>query len=370
MASATANVDSRTVKISEARTLIRKSISKRRPVFIWGPPGVGKSDLISQIADDLGGITIDMRMALMEPTDIKGIPYYSANDNTMKWAQPSELPTQEFASQYPIVVLFLDELNSAPPAVQAAAYQLVLNRRVGQYVLPDNVVVVAAGNRLSDKGVSYRMPSPLANRFVHVELHVDFADWQTWAVKNQIHPDVVGYLSYQKNDLFQFDPQVHDRSFATPRSWSFVSDLLDDQMTDNQQSDLVAGCVGSGMAVKFMAHRKVASKLPNPTDVLAGKVTTMDVKEISAKFSLVTAMCYELKSAFDTQSKAGKLDPWHSMCEHFIQFMMDNMEKEIVVMGAATALKTYELKFDYRKLKNFKEFYDKFAHLIVDVDAK
>ncbi len=363
-------VDSRTVKISEARTLIRKAISKRRPVFIWGPPGVGKSDLVSQIADDLNGITIDMRMALMEPTDIKGIPYYSANDNTMKWAPPSDLPTKEFAEQYDVVILFLDELNSAPPAVQAAAYQLVLNRRVGAYTLPDNVVVVAAGNRLSDKGVAYRMPSPLANRFVHVELHVDFPDWQTWAVKNQIHPDVVGYLSYQKADLFQFDPQVHDRSFGTPRSWSFVSDLLDDQMTDNQQSDLVAGCVGSGLAVKFMAHRKVAARLPNPTDVLAGKITTMDVKEISAKFSLVTAMCYELKSAYDNLTREKKLDAWHPMCEHFIQFMMDNMEKEIVVMGAATALKTYELKFDYRKLKNFKEFYDKFAHLIVDVDAK
>jgi hypothetical protein len=363
-------VDSRTVKISEARTLIRKAISKRRPVFIWGPPGVGKSDLVGQIADDLNGITIDMRMALMEPTDIKGIPYYNATENTMKWAPPSDLPTVEFASQYDIVILFLDELNSAPPAVQAAAYQLVLNRRVGQYVLPDNVVVVAAGNRLSDKGVAYRMPSPLANRFVHVELHVDFPDWQVWAVKNQIHPDVVGYLSYQKADLFQFDPQVHDRSFGTPRSWSFVSDLLDDQMTDNQQSDLVAGCVGSGLSVKFMAHRKVAARLPNPTDVLAGKVTTMDVKEISAKFSLVTAMCYELKAAYDSLNKEKKLDAWHPMCEHFIQFMMDNMEKEIVVMGAATALKTYELKFDYRKLKNFKEFYDKFAHLIVDVDAK
>lgn len=370
MASTTNSVDSRTVKISDARLLIRKAISKRRPVYIWGPPGIGKSDLVSQIANELGGVTIDMRMALMEPTDIKGIPYYSSTDNTMKWAQPSELPTKEFAEKYPIVVLFLDEMNSAPPAVQAAAYQLVLNRRVGAYHLPDNVAIVAAGNRLSDKGVTYRMPSPLANRFVHIEIHVDFGDWQTWAVKNLVHPDVVGYLSYQKADLFQFDPQVHDRSFGTPRSWKYVSDLLDDQMLDSLQSDLVAGCVGSGLAVKFMAHRKVASKLPNPSEVLRGEITKMDVKEISAKFSLVTAMCYELKSEHDAMVKTGKLDAWHPMCENFIQFMMDNMEKEIVVMGAATALKTYELKFNYRKLKNFKEFYEKFAHLIVDVDAK
>ena len=166
----------RTVKISEARALIKASMRKQRPVFLWGPPGVGKSDLVAQIADELGGPMIDVRLNLWEPTDIKGIPYYNSNANVMSWAPPSELPTEEFASQHPVVVLFLDELAGAAPAVQAAAYQLILNRRVGTYSLPDNVVIVAAGNRMTDKGVTYRMPSPLANRFVHFELRVDFAD--------------------------------------------------------------------------------------------------------------------------------------------------------------------------------------------------
>ena len=136
-----------TLKISECKPIIRKAVNKKRPVFIWGPPGSGKSDMVDQVANEFdNSLVIDMRMALMDPTDIKGVPYYSANDNTMKWAPPAELPNAETAKEYEIIFLFLDELNSAPPAVQAAAYQLVLNRKVGSYHLPDNVVIIAAGN--------------------------------------------------------------------------------------------------------------------------------------------------------------------------------------------------------------------------------
>jgi MoxR-like ATPase len=161
---------------------------------------------------------IDIRLSLWEPTDIKGIPYFDSNSGTMVWGAPSELPTQEFAAQYDTIVLFLDEMNSAAPSVQAAAYQLILNRRVGTYKLPDNVVIVAAGNREADKGVTYRMPAPLANRFIHLELAVSFDDWFSWAVNNKIHKDVVGYLTFAKKDLYDFDPKSPSRSFATPRS--------------------------------------------------------------------------------------------------------------------------------------------------------
>ena len=126
------------------------------------------------------------------------------------------MPTQELADQFECIVLFLDEMNQAPQSVQAAAYQLILNRRLGTYTLPDNVLIVAAGNRESDRGVAYRMPSPLANRFVHLEMGVDFDDWQVWALENKIHSDVVGYLTSNKMDLFNFDPKTASRAFATP----------------------------------------------------------------------------------------------------------------------------------------------------------
>jgi hypothetical protein len=355
--------ESRTVKISEAKVIIRKALQKGRPVMVWGPPGIGKSDLVAELAQEDNRPVTDVRLNLWEPTDIKGIPYYNSTENTMKWAPPAELPVNADATN----LLFLDELVSAAPAVQAAAYQLVLNKKVGTYELPKGVGIVAAGNRMSDKGVTYRMPSPLANRFVHIELRVDFEDWQKWALANRIDSDVVGYLSFAKGDLYNFDPAQHDRSFATPRSWSFVSDLLDSTLSESTQTDIVAGCVGEGLAIKFMAHRKIASKLPNPTDILAGKVKDLKVKEVSAMYSLTASLCYELVDAYQNAKKAGDLTKWHPMCEYFIQYMMDNFEPEMVIMGAHTALKTHALPFEHKKLANFPEFFKKYAHLVIDI---
>ena len=165
------------VKPTTVEPILLRSLKVDRPIFIWGAPGIGKSDIVGQIGSDMSALVIDIRLSLWDPTDIKGIPYYAANDNTMKWAPPVELPDEKLAKKHKHIILFLDEMNSAAPAVQAAAYQLILNRRVGTYKLPDNVLIVAAGNREADKGVTYRMPSPLANRFVHLEIKVDFDEW-------------------------------------------------------------------------------------------------------------------------------------------------------------------------------------------------
>jgi len=274
------------------------------------------------------------------------------------------MPDEETASQYPVVVLFLDEMNSAPASVQAAAYQLILNRRVGKYVLPDNVVVIAAGNRESDKGVTYRMPTPLANRFIHIEVRADFEAWLDWAANNKIHTDVVGYLSFAKQDLYDFDAKSASRSFATPRSWSFVSELLDEPMEETTATDLIAGAIGEGLAVKFQAHRKIAGKLPNPVDVLNGKVKDLQVKEVSAMYSLVISMCYELK---DQATKLGGKpnEDWHKMADNFFKFMMDNFTTELTVMGARVALTTYNLPFVPGKLKNFDEFHNRYGKYIL-----
>jgi hypothetical protein len=277
----------------------------------------------------------------------------------MVWGAPSELPDAEMAAQYDNIVLFLDEMNSAAPAVQAAAYQLILNRRVGTYKLPDNVMIVAAGNREADKGVTYRMPAPLANRFVHLELAVDFSDWFDWAVDNKVHQDVVGYLQFAKQDLYDFDPKSASRSFATPRSWSFVSELLEDDLDENTTTDLVSGAVGEGLALKFMAHRKVASNMPNPSEILAGKVKEMKTKEISAMYSLTVSLCYELKEASDKGDK--KFD---EKVNNFLRFSMDNFDTELVVMGIKLALTQYALPIDPDEVECFDEFHDRYGKYI------
>lgn len=351
--------NTRTISPNKAKTAIRHAMLKQRPIFLWGPPGIGKSDVVKQIADTLSAPVIDIRLSLWEPTDIKGIPYFDSNANNMVWGAPAELPDEEFASKHDHVVLFLDEMNSAAPAVQAAAYQLILNRRVGQYTLPDNVMIVAAGNREADKGVTYRMPAPLANRFVHLEMQVNFDDWFTWAVDNKIHKDVVGFLNFSKKDLYDFDPKSPTRSFATPRSWSFVSELLEDELDEGTTTDLVAGAVGEGLAVKFMAHRKIAGSLPDPSDILSGKVTEMESKEISAMYSLTVSLCYELKEASDSNDKR-----FDEKVNYFLRFAMNNFDTELVVMGMKLALSQYELPVDPDAVECFDEFHERFGKYI------
>ena len=368
-------MDTLTVKPSQVKNVVLRAALAKRPIFIWGPPGIGKSELVQGIVDSgsLGKATmVDLRLALMEPTDIRGYPFRNPDTNVMEWSPPVDLPTDEFASQYDTVVLFLDELNSAPPSVQAAAYQLVLNRRVGQYVLPKNVIIIAAGNRETDRGVTFRMPAPLANRFRHINMAVDFGDWQRWAINKGVHPDVIGYLSYAKQDLFDFDPKTGSQAFATPRSWTYVSEILFTDGFDNaevfEQKAEIAGAVGEGMAGKFVEHRRIASHLPKPEDVLSGKVTKLDNKlsqEISAKYSLVVGLTYEINQYYQDH---GTKDDFKSMFNNAVKFSYENFEPEMVVLFFKTIMTDYGIKFNIRTDLNqdlYKVFSERYTKYIV-----
>jgi hypothetical protein len=214
------------------------------------------------------------------------------------------------------------------------------------------------------------MPMPLANRFVHLEVRADYDSWNEWAVQHRVHKDVVGYIGFAKNDLMDFNPRSSSRAFATPRSWSFVSEFLyDEDATDAELADLISGTIGDGLGIKFMAHRKVASKMPNPTDILSGKVKNLEVKEISAMYSLTVSMCYELQDAYAKLGKE-KISDWHGMADNFFRFMMDNFSTELVVMGARVALTTYNLPLVPGKLKNFDEFHKRYGKYIIAAGGK
>ncbi len=366
-------MDTLSVKPSQVSTIALRAMLAGRPLFIWGPPGIGKSELVQGIADSgaLGNtLVVDLRLALLEPTDLRGYPFRDPETNTMGWAPPADLPSEELAAQYETIILFLDELNSAPPSVQAAAYQLVLNRRIGQYVLPKNVKIVAAGNRETDRGVTFRMPAPLANRFRHINMAVDFGDWQRWAINNDIHPDVIGYLSYAKQDLFDFDPKTSSQAFATPRSWSYVSEILFtpgfDSVDTFEQKAEIAGAVGEGMSGKFVEHRRIASHLPKPEDVLAGKVKKLDNKlnqEISAKYSLVVGLTYEINQMYKENGTKG---PFKESFNNAVRFAYDNFEAEMVILFFKTIMTDYGIKFNIRTdleqdlYKVFSERYTKY----------
>lgn len=342
--------------------LLDQCTKAKRPVMVWGPPGVGKSDLVSQLGAKRDRPVIDIRLLLMEPTDLKGIPYYCPKTNTMRWAAPSELPGEDEVALHN-AILFLDEITAAPQSVQAAAYQLILNRRVGTYHLPDDVVIIAAGNRETDRAVSFRMPSALANRFIHFELKHSYEDWEDWAVRNKIHPNVVGYLKVHKGNLFNFDPKSGDKAFATPRTWEFVSQLYSDSNDETTNRQLVAGAVGQGIALEFMQHCRMKGELPDPRDILTGKVKEIKNKDtvgVSAKYSLVISLCYtmrELADAFKEEGRSPEGDKeWSKVSDRFLEFMMVNMETEMNIMGAILALRTYKLQLD-TETKVFDKFY-------------
>jgi hypothetical protein len=248
------------MKASEITAVVNQLIIQKLPVFIWGAPGIGKSSIVKEIARKNGLEFIDLRLSLLDPTDLKGIPFFDEQNREGVWAKPSFLPREDDESQG---ILFLDEINTAPPAVQASAYQLILDRRVGEYQLPEGWSIIAAGNRENDRGVVYRMPPPLANRFVHLEMEVDFEDWKHWAYSKGIDASIIAFLAFDKAMLFGFDPASNEKSFATPRSWEYVDTIIKSGIADTLILESISGAVGRESAINYNSFKRVMKQLPD-----------------------------------------------------------------------------------------------------------
>lgn len=276
--------------ISSLHTLL----SIRQPVFLWGAPGVGKSQVVAAVAHSMGYALRDIRAVLLDPVDLRGIPRITEAGVT-EWCAPSFLPS---ASDPAKGVLFLDELNAAPPLVQAACYQLILDRRIGEYVLPDGWVVVAAGNREKDRAVTHRMPTALSNRMVHLEFDVSLDDWLAWATRSGIRPEVTAFLQFRPRLLHDFDPQSASRAFASPRSWAFVSAILDAAPEADVEYGLYRGAVGDASAAEFMGFLGVWRDLPTVDEILAAPETARVPHEPAALYAVSEALAS--KASFDS----------------------------------------------------------------------
>ena len=271
------------MKASEIREALKVLAEAGQPVFIWGPPGVGKSQVVKQTARTLGREVRDVRAVLLDPVDLRGLPTVNG-DGRAHWAVPEFLPREGEG------VLFLDELNAAPPLVQAACYQLVLDRQLGEYRLPEGWAVVAAGNRETDRAVAHRMPSALANRFVHLEFEVDLEDWVAWALGAGVMTEVIGFLRFRPGLLHSFDPRKNDKAFPTPRAWEFVSRILEQGPAPEIEYELVRGTVGEGAAAELVGFLKIFRKLPNPDAVLMAP----DTAEVPEDPATLYAICAAL----------------------------------------------------------------------------
>lgn len=276
------------------------------PVMLWGPPGVGKSQMVAQVAAEHEVPVIDIRLSQMEPSDLRGIPFRVGDH--VEWAVPAMLPD---AARHGLRgILFLDEITSVPPSVSAAAYQLILDRRLGAYEVPLGWAIFAAGNRQGDRGVTYTMPAPLANRFSHFELDVNLDDWVVWAYAHGIDERLIGFLRFRPELLFEFDPAHNPVAFPSPRSWEFAHRALH-KFGDN--NELMVGalqaCVGPAAGVELAAFVDNLDQLPDIDAILRGEQVSVP-RETDLQYAVASALvarAIRVKDTPEAQESWGRI---------------------------------------------------------------
>lgn len=283
------------------------------PVMLWGAPGVGKSQMILQVGKDNNVPVIDIRLSQMEPSDLRGIPF--KNGPRVEWAVPSLLPHRDLHGDRGI--LFLDEITSAAPSVSAAAYQLILDRKLGEYEIPHGWAIFAAGNRQGDRGVSYTMPAPLANRFSHYEVDINLDDWVKWAFDNGIDERIIGFLRFRPEQLFDFDPIHNPVAFPTPRSWEFCHRALS-KFTDKPSllSGSLQACVGPAAGIELHAYINSLEKLPDIEGILAGTETAVPT-EIDLQYAVAAALVSQAQKVRGSDAQERILGAILNYAHHF-----------------------------------------------------
>jgi hypothetical protein len=272
------------MRISEIKTILPTFVAAKIPVMLWGSPGIGKSDLVRS----LGLPVIDLRLSQLDAVDLRGLP--KVEDGITHWCPPDFLPSSGEG------ILFLDELNQADRSVQAAAYQLILDRRVGDYHLPPGWAILAAGNRLSDAALANPLSSALKNRMAHIEVETTLEDWVEWALAHDVHEAIVAFLKYRPELLNTFDPTKRDvASFATPRSWAFLSRLLKASLSPAPTFALASATVGEAVATEFTAYLTVYKDLPTYEEIVENPDRAPPT-ELAALYALVTMLAYHTKT--------------------------------------------------------------------------
>ena len=273
------------IKVLE-REFLSASEGLHTPVMLWGPPGVGKSQIVQQIACSHGADVIDVRLSQMEPSDLRGIPMRVGD--FVEWAIPAMLPNEERHGEKGI--LFLDEVTSAPPSVSAAAYQLILDRRLGEYKVPSGWAIFAAGNRQGDRGVTYTMPSPLANRFSHFDVDINLDDWVSWAYSHGIDDRLIAFVRFRPEKLFEFDPAHNPVAFPTPRSWEFANNAI---QKFEQQPELLTetlqACLGPATGIELRPYIENLTNMPDLDEIIEGKKVAVP-DEVDLQYAVATAL--------------------------------------------------------------------------------
>lgn len=349
------------MKLKEIRVNIEKLIKfqlnnkKFFSTMLWGPPGIGKSSIVRQIAKDMGVEFIDVRLSQLAPTDLRGIPTIDKEKNVLNWAAPNFLPRDEDSKG----IFFLDEFNMATSVLMGISQELILDRRVGDYKLPDGWVIIAAGNRAEDRAAVNALPAPVANRFVHFSAEANLEEFKElmynyFDFSEKSKSEIIGFLNFRPELLFKNSKASKDMAFPTPRSWEMAGNLLD------MGIDIVHA-VGEDTSIQFRAYQKVCSKIPNLLDILEGS----DVKcENLSDPSTVTAVISGLVAQAKTPEHFSNALVWilnQDITEDYVGLYLKDM---ILSLNNNQALLAKVIG-KIMKSKETKDFVTKYKQLIV-----
>ena len=275
--------------LNEAKEHLKVLLKEKISVMMWGGPGIGKSQAVQQICDEWGWQLVDLRLSLLNPVDLRGLPYFNKERNEAVWLRPEFFPTKGNG------ILFLDEINVAPISTQIASYQLLLDRRIGSHILPDGWRIVAAGNRVQDSAAVTKMPTPLANRLIHLEVEANIDDWKLWA-NGKVDPRIIAFLNFRPALLATL-PKEEEVAFPTPRAWNHVSRILPLYPTIDDAEPVIKGTVGAGAGKEFISFMQIYADLPDVDGILQGKVKDVP-KKADILYALSSALVSKMKKEY------------------------------------------------------------------------
>ena len=301
--------------------LVRNRI--KLSTMIWGPPGIGKSSIVQQTAAAHKINCIDVRLSQLAPTDLRGLPVADKVNHVSRWYPPEFLPTKGRG------VLFLDEINLAPPTMQGMAQQLILDRRVGSYEVPDGWLIWAAGNRKEDRAIVFDMPAPLANRFIHLEVEPDLDSFKSFALRAGLHEQIIAFVTFRPQLLHKMDAQ--QAAWPSPRSWQMASELhvagLD-----------LAPAIGAATATEFHAFTQLYAHLPSFEKILDGDGADVEFPdEPSVRYALTIGLTARAETA--------------APAYHAFKWLTEKAQPEWVQLSAIDLFKLMRAKGQWRKLR-------------------
>jgi len=333
------------MEINKAKKILTECVTKDDlPVMLWGVPGVGKSSIVKQVAASLDMDVTDVRLSLLAPTDFL-LPFPNKEDKSIELYYPKFFPKGGRG------IFLLDEINGASTMVQGQAYQLVLDRKLGTYKLPDGWAIVAAGNRMMDRGVTYKMPAPLSNRLLHLEIEPDLNAWKDWAFKNNIDTSVISFLNSQPQYLYLMPDTPEIKAFPSPRSWEMASKI----MQFDKSFEAIAATVGEGAAAALTGFLAVFGKIPDPESILEGSIKKLPVESNDIYFAVAGSLLTALKKNYTKER-----------VENFFVFVNTNFPVEFQAFAIKDVIRAIGFaKLNLQAVKGYTEWAKEHAEELI-----